>query len=758
MTLKSRLILAMLAIIATTIVTIGLVVNNTASSSTHKALEQLAYDTLQSTLEAKKSHVEEYLSTLRNQVEVLSQDQNTFAASHVFLSGVEEYPLTSSLTEDMKQQVRDHYQTHFAVPYQQQTGQPAPTAEQYFSNFDDASWLLQYHYIANNPNDVGDKRLLETQTADSNSPYSANHASYHRSFLQYAEKFGFGDVYLIGADGKVNYSLNKGFELGTNLKTGVFADTGLGRAFERASQATDSNVIIEDISLFPPLMNAPEAFMAVPLFKFKRLRGVFVVQFPIDNIDQIMTNGGQWEKIGLGKTGESYLVGPDKTLRSTSRALSGTHQGDGKSLAGIGQQVMSTPSVDLALQGQHGTGLVVHDGKNWLSSYSPIAIEGLDWVIIAEISQTEALASADHLAASLTNNILVISLIILPLAAAVIVLIAGFIFKPLQNITTNMKDIASGSGTLKVRLPEDGKDEIAQLAGQFNVFVSKIDKVVQQVASTADELIVQSREMTKVSDTSKQTTNEQSRRISEVVGAIHDISSNVDRNSEYAASTTKVALQASDISRQGQTLTVDTVSVIRGVAEEVTNTSGLLSNVENDVQNIVTVLAVIEDISNQTNLLALNAAIEAARAGENGRGFAVVADEVRNLSQRIQKETHTIAETIEALQSGTQTAVSTMISSAERTHDCVAKTTEAGEQLASVVSISEEITRMNGSIAETASNQKNLIHSVSDNIEQVNQMARQTAASTEDLDAIGNRISGLANQLDTLIEQFNRQA
>merc|ERR1711916_152255 len=212
-----------------------------------------------------------------------------------------------------------------------------------------------------------------------------------------------------------------------------------------------------------------------------------------------------------------------------------------------------------------------------------------------------------------------------------------------------LRDIAEGEGDLTRRLEVRSNDEVGELCRWFNVFIQRIHDIVADVAEIVRTLDTSSQQlMTTTRDTEKGVVRQQSE-IQQVVTAVREMAAVVSQVAESVSQAAENAEQADSESANGRQVVVSTMSQIESLSHDINAASVVIDKLQQETDNIGSVLDVIRGIAEQTNLLALNAAIEAARAGEQGRGFAVVADEVRTLASRTQESTQEINAMIEVL-------------------------------------------------------------------------------------------------------------
>jgi len=205
------------------------------------------------------------------------------------------------------------------------------------------------------------------------------------SFIRYAsivqgfvESTEYGDYYIVAPDGHCVHSAAGRADWNTNLVDGPFRDTGLGRAVRRVLEG--EGTVIEDFAPYPPADGRSAAFLAAPILRGGTPMGVVAMQLSLGRIQQILAN-----RAGLGRTGESYLVGrTDGQIRLRSERLAGAGE--------IGDPVRGG-SILRALAGASGIrrrpGL---GGQYRYEAYSPVSIPGLEWALVTTISMEEVLA------------------------------------------------------------------------------------------------------------------------------------------------------------------------------------------------------------------------------------------------------------------------------------------------------------------------------------------------------------------------------
>ncbi len=348
--------------------------------------------------------------------------------------------------------------------------------------------------------------------------------------------------------------------------------------------------------------------------------------------------------------------------------------------------------------------------------------------------------------------ILIISLVGLSL------LIARSISRSLSRITSAMAHIADGHSALGVSLPEEGRNETAQIGRAFNRFTGKLDQTVQQVLMVATNLSqssLRAQEITQATSSSIEEQVEAITQLGDTIGQMADSSQQVNEAVSHASETAQDVRQEAVKGRAVVSSAVDGMQEMQHEIEQLEQSIDALTRHHEDVGQV---LDMIVTIAEQTNLLALNAAIEAARAGEQGRGFAVVADEVRALSKRTTDATDEVRKLMDTIRAGNQEAVDLMGRSAKISILNLERTQAAGETFTLIASAVEGISDSNVQVAAQAEQQSQLAATVRDNIRKIDQSVRELSELARKNISDNGDLSQFSVQLESLVAGFSGKA
>ncbi len=759
--LGTRLLIAFLLVGVIPFSIIGIVSLTKAS----KALENQAFNQLEAVREIKKEQIKTFFSSVENQMVTFSQSKGTMEAMFKFAEYLGDFSFENDIddsnVETLKTELRSYYDQAFKSELAKHSDGRMFDIDALIGSLNEETAGIQYHYIAANEHGVLAKKELASQVNDLSSYGRDAHKPYHPSFKSYMEKFGFKDILFIEPEnGTVIYSVSKNPDFGTSLKTGPFKETHLSKLFEaiNADPKRDT-VLIQDYQVYPPAMNTPVCFVGAPVFDQDGFIGVAVFELALDSVNQIMS-----KRDGMGETGETYLVGSDRLMRSDSfinpekfsAKNSISHPQSGK---------IETESVSLALKGQAGkmeTGSY-HENEV-LCAYAPLEIMGIKWALMAEIAQDEAFSAIWDLKVANT----VIAVIEIAIIVALALFFASSITRPIKRVVNGLDELAQGEGDLTMRLPAKGKDEIADLAHKFNAFMEKLQVMIKEVTtgvrtlSTSSESLADiSVEMTKGSEHTSAKSNtvasaseEMSVNMNSVAAAMEQSSTNTDTVAKAANEMTTTIAEIAQNTGNAHDVTEDAVKQIHEASEKVLDLGQAAKKIDKITETIT-------DISEQTNLLALNATIEAARAGEAGRGFAVVANEIKALARQTAQATLDIQRQINDVQNSTSSTASSIDEISKviiGVNDIVTVISAAVEQQSSATAeIVNNITQTAEGISEVTEhvNQSSAASSsISEEIADVNHSAAEINRNSGQVKTKAEELSSLAHSLNELVGKF----
>jgi methyl-accepting chemotaxis protein len=340
------------------------------------------------------------------------------------------------------------------------------------------------------------------------------------------------------------------------------------------------------------------------------------------------------------------------------------------------------------------------------------------------------------------------------LAVGMAVLTRRLVISRVNNTVDMLKDIAQGEGDLTKRLSVNGNDELSELATWFNTFVVNIQNIIVAVKASVEKSSSASHQLASTADELNQGAQEQAMQTEQVATAMTEMSQTIVDVAKNAGDAAGASHEASETAAKGREVVDGAVQGMLKIAKTVSEASESIGTLGESSSEIGNIIQVIDEIADQTNLLALNAAIEAARAGEHGRGFAVVADEVRKLAERTGKATKEIAEMIEKIQTDTDLSVSSMQTGKKEVQGGVELAEEARKSLDLIVKSSDKGETMVHRIAAASEEQSSAAEQVSQNMENILNIARHSAQSTSQIKSTSQELEKLSLELQRMIQLF----
>jgi methyl-accepting chemotaxis protein len=606
------------------------------------------------------------------------------------------------------------------------------------------------------PIDVFDDQWAIISTMDLAEAIDPHLEGAERDFLtQYIEQYGFGDLLLITPEGQIFYSAAKHGDHGANLRSGPLRDTNLGDLFERVVESGEFR--FADLAAYPPHNHRPAAFMAQPVTSSRGIEVVVAVALSHEDFNAIMH-----QRSGLGQTGQAYLVGPDKLMRSDAQSSSKRHSVLA-SFANPGKGRMDTAAVREALSGDSGARRIENAaGQAVMAAYAPVNLADRTWALVADLKMEEALAAIDRLKSTLT--LAAGGLVIVILIAAW--LLARSLANPLRRSVRTLKDMDQGD--FRNRLDVRSGDEVGELAGKFNSVLEALGAIIGRLRDNVAQLGRASGEMDTVSEDMADGAREMSARTEElgdsskeVRGLMDGIARATDELSGNVKATADAVEEMSESMLQVSQNAGASASAAQAAAASAEATSDLVAQLRSSAQEVGQVVDLIGEVAFQTNMLAINASLEAARAGSSGKGFSVVAAEVKRLAGQTAESTDVIRLKIEAMQNNTaqvsqaMTDIVDRIQTATRQAERIAAAMD--EQTKTARNISSNVAQAADRADDVSSNTAQAAQvssSMMQNIDQVANAARLTSDGSERVRRSSVTLYDLTAQMQELITKF----
>ncbi|WP_417914575.1 methyl-accepting chemotaxis protein [Candidatus Electronema sp. JM] len=625
--------------------------------------------------------------------------------------------------------------------------------------------------------------MVETDQKETMAPKHLEQQTQVDHLKQLAEQNGFPDLYLLNPDGYIFYSAQERKDHFTNILNGPYSSSKFNDAVRGVLEKKALKV--SDYGFYAPIDGKAAAFMAAPVLnKNGEVSLIVALQVPIEQINKLMSIRSQFEKKSQHQfasgilAADTYLVGPDKLLRSES--VDAKKYGVDKVLL---KAKADSKAVNEALAGHDGTDITVNSlGEKVLASWAPFKYNDLSWALVSEVSY-------DEVHKPVTNLLRVIGVTVLVAMALIVVvslLVARGMTRQVGEIVKVMGKVEQGDYSDRVQITSH--DELGRLAGDFNTMTGTIQNLIQTrqeehdklnssiirlleeitvladgdltmratvtddvIGTLADSLNLMlenlGRAFRRIKDSALQVgstakvlssstgeladqNDSQAKMINQAVEKIASLTEEIRKAAEHAVQSAGSSKESSHVAEDGAAAVRETSHAMEAIRSNVQNTARAIKRLGESSQEISDFARTINEISDRTSILALNASIQAAAAGEEGRGFAVVAEEIQRLAERAAVSTRQIETLIRNILGEITEAGVSMDASIQEVVQGTKLSQNALAKLEEITSRSNEVAALIEGVANVSKEQAETTAQLAGKMKKIGEISVETAQET----------------------------